>query len=150
MVANELFDGQWQVVAWEQLYDDGRRELPMGDRLEGFICYSPDGRMVCMISRADRARFEKGGQWNAPDEEKARAYDSMLAYAGRYSVDGDTVTHFVDMSLFPNWKGGEQKRKFALRADGTLELTARLEAGTPQARTARLAWRRAPSQGVSE
>jgi hypothetical protein len=150
---NELFDGQWQVLAWEQVYDDGRRELPMGEQLEGFIRYSPDGRMVCMISRADRARFELGGQWNAPDEEKARAYDSMLCYAGRYRVEGDTVTHLVDMSLFPNWKGGEQKRRFALRPDGTLELTARLEAGTPQARTARLVWRRAattPSQGVSQ
>lgn len=148
MSTPDPFDGLWQIVAWEQLYDDGRRELPMGERLEGFIRYSPDGRMACMIGRADRARFEKGGQWNAPDEEKARAYDSMLAYAGRFRIDGDTVTHFVELSLFPNWKGGEQKRRFELRADGTLALTARLEEGTAQARTARLLWRRAPTQGA--
>jgi hypothetical protein len=152
MSNNDAFVGLWRVVSWEQLYDDGRRELPMGEQLEGFIRYSEDGQMVCLISRSDRGRFQRGGQWDAPDEEKARAYDSMLCYAGRYRIDGDTVTHFVDMSLFPNWKGGEQKRRFALRPDGTLELTARLESGTSQARTARLVWRRAPpapSQGAS-
>jgi hypothetical protein len=148
MDSEAIFDGQWEVVAWEQVYDDGRRELPMGEQLEGFIRYSADGRMACMIGRADRARFVKGGQWNAPDEEKARAYDSLMAYAGRYRVEGDTVVHLVDLSLFPNWKGGEQKRKFQLRADGTLEVTARIEAGTSEARTARLVWRRAPSQGT--
>ena len=58
-------------------------------------------------------------------------------------VEGDTVTHAVDLSLFPNWQGGQQKRRFALRADGMLELTARLEEGTSEARTARLVWRRA-------
>ena len=134
--------GRWDIVSWEQLYDDGRRELPLGERLTGFIRYLPDGDMVCMISRADRPRFEQGGQWHAPDADKARAYESMLSYAGRYRIDGDLIVHTVEASLFPNWVGGEQKRRFALQDDGTLALTARLEDGTPQARTARLAWRR--------
>ncbi|MHA4871857.1 lipocalin-like domain-containing protein [Duganella sp. PWIR1] len=134
--------GRWDIVSWEQLYDDGRRELPMGEQLEGFIRYLPDGDMVCMISKAGRKPFEQGGQWNAPDAEKARAYDSMLSYSGRYRVDGDTITHQVQASLFPNWIGGEQKRKLVVQDDGTLALQARLEADTPQARTARLVWRR--------
>lgn len=134
--------GRWDIVSWEQLYDDGRRELPMGEHLEGFIRYLPDGDMVCMISKAGRPPFEQGGQWHAPDADKARAYDAMLSYAGRYRVDGDMVTHQVQASLFPNWIGGEQQRRLAWRADGTLALQARLEAGTPQARTAQLVWRR--------
>ncbi|RJF95767.1 lipocalin-like domain-containing protein [Noviherbaspirillum saxi] len=138
---NELW-GRWLVVSWEQQYADGRVERPMGDQLEGFIDYTSDGNMTCMISRKDRARFEKGGQWNAPDEEKARAYDSMLFYAGRYRVDGQTIVHMVDISLFPNWKGGEQKREFQFQPDGTLALLARLEQGTPEARVSRLVWRR--------
>jgi hypothetical protein len=67
----------------------------------------------------------------------------MLAYGGRYEVDGDVIIHKVDISMFPNWKGGVQKRQLAVNADGTLTLSARLEEGTPQARTARLVWRRA-------
>lgn len=143
MNLSDQFVGRWNLIAWEQRYDDGRLQKPMGERPRGFIRYTADGEMVVMISSEDRKRFEKGGQWDAPDAEKAYAYNTMLSYAGRFSVDDDTVTHHVDMSLFPNWEGGTQKRKFALKADGTLELTARLEAGTPEARTAALVWCRA-------
>ena len=65
------------------MYDDGRRELSMGEQPEGFIRYTADGDMVCPIARAGRAKLVKGGQWNAPDDEKAAAYPSMLAYSGR-------------------------------------------------------------------
>lgn len=135
--------GRWEILAWEQAFDDGRRELPMGEALQGFIQYTADGHMACMIARAERPNFVTGGQWNASDEEKAGAYMSMLAYAGRYQVNGDVITHHVDISLFPNWRGGAQKRRVEVNADGTLTLSARLEEGTPQARTARLVWRRA-------
>lgn len=134
--------GRWDVVSWEQLYDDSRRQLPMGEQLEGFIRYEADGDMVCMICRRDRRRFEQGGQWNAPDAEKAAAYSSMLSYAGRWSVEGDTVSHEVQFSLFPNWVGGVQKRRFRTLENGDLALEARLEENTPEARTARLVWRR--------
>lgn len=140
-ITNALI-GRWLIVSWEQHYADGRIERPMGDQLEGFIDYSGTGDMVCMISRRDRARFVKGGQWNAPDEEKARAYDSLLSYAGRYRVEGEIVVHMVDIAIFPNWKGGEQKREFVFQADGTLALLARLETGTPEERVSRLVWRR--------
>ncbi|WP_251836758.1 MULTISPECIES: lipocalin-like domain-containing protein [Pseudomonas] len=135
--------GRWEILSWEQAYDDGRRELPMGERLQGFIQYTEAGDMACMIAAQDRPNFETGGQWNASNDEKARAYNSMLAYGGRYEVNGDVISHRVEISMFPNWKGGVQKRHFEVNADGTLTLSARLEEGTPQARTARLVWRRA-------
>lgn len=135
--------GRWEILSWEQAFDDGRVELPMGDNLHGFIQYTADGGMACMIARADRPNFTSGGQWNASDAEKAAAYTSMLAYGGRFAVDGDVISHHVEISMFPNWKGGVQKRQLTVNADGTLTLSARLEEGTPQARTARLVWRRA-------
>jgi hypothetical protein len=143
--------GRWDIVSWLQLYDDGRRQAPLGDRLEGFIRYLPasaDGSadMICMIARADRANFTTGGQWDASEAEKAGAYNSMLAYAGRYRLEGDTVIHEVTTSLFPNWKGGEQRRHVRFEGRNKLFIEARLEAGTPQARTAQLAWVRAEGQ----
>lgn len=134
--------GRWEILSWEQRFDDGRVELPMGELLQGFIQYTEGGHMACMIARVERATFESGGQWNANDSEKATAYSSMLAYGGRYEVNDDVITHRVDISLFPNWVGGAQKRRFEVNADGTLTLSARLEEGTPQARSARLVWRR--------
>ena len=66
----------------------------------------------------------------------------MMSYAGRYSIENDTVTHFVDLSLFPNWIGGQQKRSFQFDEQGQLSLTARLEENTSEARTALLLWKR--------
>ncbi|MEL7938471.1 lipocalin-like domain-containing protein [Pseudomonas delhiensis] len=132
--------GRWEILAWEQLYDDGRVLHPMGVALEGFIEYGAHG-MFCVVARKDREHFRSGGQWSASDEEKAAAYGSYLTYAGGYEVQGDTVLHHVRHSLFPNWEGGSQRRIAQLEGD-VLALSARLEEGTPEARTARLLWRR--------
>lgn len=134
--------GRWDLVAWEQLYDDGRRQYPMGEQPQGFIQYTEDGYMSCMICKPHRENFTTGGQWNASDTEKAQAYNSMMSYAGRYVLDGNTVTHLVDLSLFPNWIGGQQKRVFHLNDQGRLVISARLEEGTAEARTAQLVWQR--------
>lgn len=142
MIDPKALIGRWDILAWEQLYDDGRRQLPMGESLTGFIRYTEDGDMMCMIAKTDRPDFVTGGQWNADASEKAQAYESILAYAGTYSLTGDQVIHKVDISLFPNWKGGEQRRRLELRDDGTLAISARLEENTPQARTAQLLWKR--------
>lgn len=142
MIAPEQILGRWDIVSWLQLYDDGRRQAPLGETLEGFIRYVPDGDMICMIADAGRVNFTSGGQWNASDADKAGAYGTMLAYAGRWRIEGETVVHEVALSLFPNWKGGEQRRQVRLDGD-TLFIEARLEDGTPEARTAQLRWRRA-------
>lgn len=134
--------GRWDIVSWLQLYEDGRRQAPLGDNLEGFIRYVEDGDMVCMIANADQPQFTSGGQWNAGEAERARAYSSMLAYAGKWRIEGETVVHAVEQSLFPNWKGGDQRRHVRLDGD-TLYIEAHLEQGTPEARTAQLKWRRA-------
>lgn len=140
-----LLHGRWEIVSWEQRYDDGRLSYPLGTELQGFIQYDPDGRMVCMMGRAQRPFFATGGQWNADDTEKAQAYSSFMAYSGRYVVEGEWVTHHVDLTLFPNWQHGLQKRQLQLtqNADGSrLDIVARLENGTTEARNAVLVWRR--------
>ncbi|MFD9205876.1 lipocalin-like domain-containing protein [Streptomyces sioyaensis] len=150
MPAQSELVGRWDIVSWEQAYDDGRIQYPLGEDLEGFLRYTTDGEMTVMITSRDRPVFTSGGQWDADDEELAGAYRSMLAYAGRYDIDGDVVVHHVELSLFPNWKGGQQRRRFVFREDGALALEARLETGTPQARTARLVWRRHGAWGTHE
>ncbi|SDI13725.1 lipocalin-like domain-containing protein [Pseudomonas panipatensis] len=137
----ETIRGRWAILSWEQVYDDGRVVYPMGTALEGFIEYSDFG-MFCVIAKADREPFVSGGQWSASDAEKAAAYGSYLTYAGAFDVQGDTVLHHVRHSLFPNWEGGTQRR-IAHLDGGVLALTARLEEGSSEARTATLRWRRA-------
>lgn len=133
--------GRWEILRWEQVYDDGRVVHPMGMELEGFIEYGPNG-MFCALGKKNRPHFTTGGQWSADDAEKAAAYNSYLTYAGDYEVQGNRITHKVRYSMFPNWVGSVQRR--VAEFDGhELALTARLEEGTPEARTARLVWKRA-------
>lgn len=141
----DSIQGRWNILSWEQLYDDGRVVHPMGTELEGFIEYSPHG-MFCVIARKGREHFSSGGQWSASDAEKAAAYGSYLTYAGDYEVVGEHILHHVQHSLFPNWEGGVQRR-LALFDGEVLALTARLEEGTSEARTARLTWRRSQMTG---
>ncbi len=132
--------GRWALVKWLQTYDDGRVTYPFGEAATGFIHY---GRryMNCLMARPQRSHFESGGQWNASAQEKAAAYDSFMSYCGTYEMEGDAIVHRVTSSLYPNWEGGAQKRRAQIRGD-ELRIVARLEEGTPNARTATLLWRR--------
>lgn len=131
--------GRWRLVEWVQRYDDGREKYPFSRSPEGFIQYDAD-RMFCFVCSAARKPLS-GPQWAAPDAEKAAAYASSFAYSGTYEIAGDEILHKVDLSLYPNWVGTTQRRRAVLR-DGRLSLTARLEEGTPEARTAELIWER--------
>ena len=134
-------EGRWELLSWRQEYDDGRVILPMGEEVTGFVDYR-DGNVTIMIMDSTRPNFKTGGQWDATDAEKAKAYESGLFYAGTFEVHGDTVHHNIEMATFPNWVGGTQKRLAELDGD-KLRLIARLEADTPEARRAILEWRRA-------
>ncbi len=137
-LTKEDLKGRWSICSWVQEYDDGRKIFPMGEAVTGFIQYGQQ-HMSCLIARQDRPPFKTGGQWNAEAQEKAAAYESFLSYSGTYSVDGNQIVHKVAASLFPNWVGGEQRRTARMQ-DGRLHLEARLEEGTPEARTAVLVW----------
>ena len=56
----------------------------------GFLIYSADGRMQ-VVAVAKNLRIPGGT--NPPDAERLALYDSMFAYAGTFSVEGDRVIH---------------------------------------------------------
>ena len=131
--------GRWRIVEWVQRYDDGTEKYPLGRKPQGFIQYDSD-RMFCFLCSAERKPLT-GGQWTSPDAEKAAAYASCFVYSGTYEIAGDEILHKVDLSLYPNWVGTTQRRRTLFR-EGHLALTARLEEGTAEARTAELIWER--------
>lgn len=137
----DTIKGRWEVLSWEQQYDDGRIVSPMGSELEGFIEYSDYG-MSCLVTKKNRKQFTTGGQWSAADAEKAEAYDSYLTYAGGFDVNENTITHHVKYSIFPNWIGGTQYRTAKLDGDTLSLMTAKLEEGTSEARVSILTFKR--------
>jgi hypothetical protein len=103
--------------------------------------YNDDGYMFVAIMAPHRLRFAADDLLSATKEEEALAEETYLSYCGRYDFLGDTVVHHVEMSLFPNWIGGDQERLVDLRGERlTLSTRALLLRGIQQ--TAHLIWER--------
>ncbi len=115
----------------------------MGEAPDGLLAYAADGTMIGIMGRGDRPRFAADDLTGGSDHERARAFASFVAYGGRYEVTGDTVTHHVETSLFPNWIGTQQRRRWELDASGRhLTLTSPPLALGGARRIQRLRWER--------
>jgi hypothetical protein len=136
--------GGWRLLSWENRATDGQVTYPMGIDALGALLYTADGRFSVTISRRGREGFAAGDLLSGTSEEKARAVEGFVAYAGRYSFHGDRVIHHVELSLFPNWVGSDQERWVEL-AGNRLILSASplLLAGKLQ--VPRLVWERVDS-----
>lgn len=111
--------GTWRLTDWEALGDEGDVSRPFGDGPLGYVVYTRDGRMITTISRASRAPI--GGDLLAgPVGPRAAAFGSFLAYSGTFRVEGHDVVHHVEMSLFPDWVGTEQRRHAQLAEGGSV------------------------------
>jgi hypothetical protein len=104
-----LIVGTWKLQSFtREIIASGKRDKPFGERPNGYLSYSPDGRMYGIMTNGDRA---KPGGPQPTDQEKTELFGSMLAYAGTYQVDGDKVSHRVDISWNEAWTGTVQVRK---------------------------------------
>ena len=112
--------GTWRLVDAVAEPVDGSPPLrPHGERPVGLLVYAADGHMSVQIMERDRA-VPASADWTAltPGESAAEAR-TYFAYAGAFEVDGlaGTVTHHVEVSLFPAWAGTAQVRTVELRGD---------------------------------
>ena len=104
--------GTWKLVAWRRVVDDGTVTYPLGEDANGLLVYTANGRMIVQLAAANRPRLDTTDALGGDVQARADAYSTCLAYFGTYEVDGDTVIHRVDASLFPNWSGVEQRRPY--------------------------------------
>jgi hypothetical protein len=108
MAMNERLIGTWKLVSVKARDLDGGGERDAwGPDPDGYISYGPDGRMMVINTQSGRAR-PKGA---APTpQEAAELFQGLLAYAGRYTVNGNEVTHHVDISWNEAWTGQDMVR----------------------------------------
>lgn len=99
------FVGTWKLVDYSFLHEDGTVEKPWGDHVVGYLLYSAEGYMSANLSPASRRHNVE-----TTENQKTRRKRDYIAYAGPYTVAGDTVTHHVEVSLFTNWLGTAQVR----------------------------------------
>ena len=103
--------GVWKLVS--VMYEDQETKTMspiMGDNPRGFQIATPDGRWLALATPSGRTA-------PATDEERAQAFRTMIAYSGRYRVDGSTITTKVEVAWNEFWVGGEQVRHIRFEGD---------------------------------
>lgn len=90
--------------------------------------------MLVMFSRRDRLPLSKQVRSplsremsDVPVEELAQAFASFNAYAGTYSLNGNTVTHHLEVASIPNRVGTDLLRTFTVNENRLTLKTAPVE-----------------------
>ncbi|HEX6794745.1 MAG TPA: lipocalin-like domain-containing protein [Casimicrobiaceae bacterium] len=119
--------GTWKLTGWLlRVVGETKDKEPFGPNPKGRLVITPDGYWIVIITAADRRPAK------AP-EDKVALFDSVLAYSGKYAVDGDKVTVRVDMSANEVFTGPSQVQTRFFTLDGD-KLTVR----TPEIASAAL------------
>ena len=107
--------GTWKLVSVisEEIPSGAKRDF-YGANASGFINYGADGRMIVLVVGGQR-RKPAGAVATAGEAEAL--FRTMVSYAGRYTIDGDRVTHHVDVAWNEVWAGTRQVRTFRLDGD---------------------------------
>lgn len=111
--------GTWDLVHWSSVWNDGSEVLPFGERCRGRLCYDRSGRMSLQMFSEDRPHFSDGDPFGGTSEEIAAAFHGAIAYYGSYATDPEAgiVVHRIEGSMFPNWVGTQQERRFEIEGD---------------------------------
>jgi len=99
--------GVWKLVSWEVIVDHEPPQHVFGQHPKGFLILTPEGRAT-VLTTAENRRPGTG------EAERAALHKSMLAYSGRYRVEGHDFITQVDVSWNEAWNGTEQRRHFKL------------------------------------
>jgi hypothetical protein len=137
---NDKLVGTWKLVSASSITKTGERnETPYGPNPAGFLTYTADGRVTALIGYGGRKPLSVGAQ----QDEQAEAFKTFLAYAGRYALTGDKVTHYIEVSSIQNYVNKELVRSVKFQDDQITLVTP----PTPvngKVQTVELIWQRLP------
>lgn len=96
--------GTWKIVSQEwEIQATGERLSVMGKNPTGYMIFTPEGRMMALITGEGR---------NPPktDQDRANLLNSMAAYTGMYGFEGDKLIYKAEVAWHPARVGTEQVR----------------------------------------
>lgn len=116
--------GTWRLFSFEEeLQATGEREPTLGKNPTGYIIFTPEGRLMALLTSDGRKAPET-------DQDRADLLKSMFAYTGMYRLEGDKFITKVDVSWHPAWIGTEQVRFFRFDGDRLHVVTPWVESPT--------------------
>lgn len=106
--------GVWRLVSSEAtVSDNGKTEVYNTKKPKGYLILTPWERMMTVSIGGD------GDRKKVPTSESdlSELWKSLLAYTGKFRVEGDHLVTDVDVAWYELWTGTEQRRKFELDGD---------------------------------
>jgi hypothetical protein len=105
----ERLVGCWTLVSWKVMVEGEPQDL-FGAKPKGSLILTASGRAIALTTAETRTPGDSEAQ-------RAALHKSMLAYTGRYRIEGDEFVTTVDASWNEAWNGTEQRRRFRFEGD---------------------------------
>jgi hypothetical protein len=103
--------GVWKVLSYQNEFQDGSpRRAMYGEHPSGYIIFTSEGRMMAVIEG-------EGRKAPSTDSDRAALLRTLIAYSGKYRVEGSKWITTVDAAWNPAWDGTDQVRSFELAGD---------------------------------
>lgn len=142
----ERLIGAWRLISYVETPSDGSEvRHPLGNTPQGIIMYTPDGFMSAQLMRPGRRTFASNDWFRGTADEYVEEASGYIAYSGPFQVDErlQTLSHSMDVSLFPGWIGQTQPRLVEIHGDELqLGTESPIQSGGATV-MAKLIWRRA-------
>lgn len=104
--------GIWKLVSYEvEVQATGEIGPVMGKNPTGYVMFTPQGRVMFVLTG-------EGRQPAKTLEDRAQLLSTLVAYTGKYRIEGDKWITKVDVAWNPEWIGTEQTRTFSI--DGNM------------------------------
>ena len=100
--------GVWKLLSYQTEFQDGSPKRAMfGAHPTGYIIFTSEGRLMVVIEA-------EGRKAPSTDSDRAALLKSLIAYSGKYRVEGNQWITSVDTAWNPAWDGTDQVRTFQI------------------------------------
>lgn len=116
----EQLPGTWHLRSFLSTCEDGRTRQPLGPRPTGRLHYDRGGGMLAALAHTEQPPLGVSGLEQAATADvqaRAAAFSRFVCYGGRWSVEGDSVLHHVELAAVADVLGKVHRRQATLEGD---------------------------------
>jgi lipocalin-like protein len=100
--------GVWKLLSYQTEFQDGSPKRAMfGEHPTGYIIFTSEGRLMAVIEA-------EGRKTPSTDSDRAALLKTLIAYSGKYRIEGNQWITSVDTAWNPAWDGTDQVRTFQI------------------------------------
>ena len=100
--------GVWKLLSYQTEFQDGSPKRAMfGEHPTWYIIFTSEGRLMAVIEA-------EGRKTPSTDSDRAALLKTLIAYSGRYRIEGNQWITSVDTAWNPAWDGTDQMRTFQI------------------------------------